>query len=173
MLCDGAGLDRHCKELERRLALALEGDKGSSDKAALCPLPCGDPVSWRAAVGRGGSRPVETIRLVRGEGRGVSDWYGVRDAACPLSTRADTGCGGVQRMALPARAACLRSLMQSSTARLQENLPQPDTRCDRPTALDPVAREVTAPPSTQMFLIVLSVPEPRAAARACKRTRSN
>jgi hypothetical protein len=27
------------------------------------------------------------VRLVRGEGRGVSDWYGVRDAACPLSTR--------------------------------------------------------------------------------------
>ena len=27
------------------------------------------------------------VQLVRGEGRGVSDWYGVRDAACPLSTR--------------------------------------------------------------------------------------
>ena len=26
------------------------------------------------------------VRLVRGEGRGVSDWYGVRDAACPIST---------------------------------------------------------------------------------------
>ena len=27
------------------------------------------------------------VRIVRGEGRGVSDQYGVRDAACPLSTR--------------------------------------------------------------------------------------
>jgi len=26
------------------------------------------------------------VRLVRGEGRGVSDWYGVRDAACPIGT---------------------------------------------------------------------------------------
>ena len=31
---------------------------------------------------------------VRGEGRGVSDWYGVRDAACPLSTRGGGGRGG-------------------------------------------------------------------------------
>ena len=39
--------------------------------------------------------------LVRGEGRGVSDWYGVRDAACPLSTRGGGGAPAghvVQRM---------------------------------------------------------------------------
>ena len=34
------------------------------------------------------------VRLVRGEGRGVSDLYGVRDAACPLSTRGGGGGGG-------------------------------------------------------------------------------
>ena len=38
------------------------------------------------------------VRLVRGEGRGVSDLYGVRDAACPLSTRG--GRGGNTRTAL-------------------------------------------------------------------------
>ena len=32
----------------------------------------------------GGTR---RVRLVRGEGRGVSDEYGVRDAACPISTK--------------------------------------------------------------------------------------
>jgi hypothetical protein len=32
-------------------------------------------------------RPTQRVRLVRGEGRGVSDQYGVRDAACPISTR--------------------------------------------------------------------------------------
>ena len=26
------------------------------------------------------------VRLVRGEGRGASDQYGVRDTACPIST---------------------------------------------------------------------------------------
>ena len=34
------------------------------------------------------------VRLVRGEGRGVSDSYGVRDAACPISTRGGGGGGG-------------------------------------------------------------------------------
>ena len=34
------------------------------------------------------------VRLVRGEGRGVSDQYGVRDAACPLSTRGLVRRGG-------------------------------------------------------------------------------
>jgi hypothetical protein len=29
---------------------------------------------------------VPVVRLVRGEGRGVSDWYGVREAACPIGT---------------------------------------------------------------------------------------
>ena len=28
------------------------------------------------------------VRLVRGEGRGVSDLYGVRDTTCPLRARA-------------------------------------------------------------------------------------
>ena len=32
--------------------------------------------------------------ILRGEGRGVSDYYGVRDAACPLSTREGGGEGG-------------------------------------------------------------------------------
>ena len=33
-----------------------------------------------------GARPGNASAIVRGEGRGVSDWYGVRDAACPIST---------------------------------------------------------------------------------------
>ena len=39
------------------------------------------------STGRGTRR----VRLVRGEGRGVSDQYRVRDAACPLSTRGRAG----------------------------------------------------------------------------------
>ena len=47
--------------------------------ALLAPGPCaGARASQRAAL-----RP--------GEGRGVSDWYGVRDAACPISTRGGGG----------------------------------------------------------------------------------
>jgi hypothetical protein len=40
-------------------------------------------------------RPAQrgTVRLVRGEGRGVSDLYGVRDAACPIGTKG----GGAKR----------------------------------------------------------------------------
>ena len=68
------------------------------------------------------------VRLVRGEGRGVSDLYGVEDAACPLSTRGGRGwvaaegrCarppfspdtfeqGEVQRAAGGARVCCARA----------------------------------------------------------------
>ena len=35
---------------------------------------------------RKATRSDQRVRLVRGEGRGVSNQYGVRDAACPLST---------------------------------------------------------------------------------------
>jgi hypothetical protein len=33
-----------------------------------------------------GASPGNASAIVRGEGRGVSDWYGVRDAVCPIST---------------------------------------------------------------------------------------
>ena len=49
---------------------------GLLDIADQVRSPC--PANPRSAV----PRP-----LVRGEGRSVSDGYGVRDAACPLSTR--------------------------------------------------------------------------------------
>ena len=39
------------------------------------------------------------VRLVRGEGRDVPGWYGVRDAACPLSTRGGRGGGRAARAA--------------------------------------------------------------------------
>jgi hypothetical protein len=45
-------------------------------------------------LGSGAFWGTRRVRLVRGEGRGVSDQYGVRDAACPISTRG-WGWGGV------------------------------------------------------------------------------
>ena len=44
------------------------------------------------ALGRRGAGRL-ALAPVRGEGRGVSDQYGVRDAACPLSTRGGVGGG--------------------------------------------------------------------------------
>ena len=41
----------------------------------------------RVTLTRSASRRVTRVQLVRGEGRSVSNQYGVRDAACPLSTR--------------------------------------------------------------------------------------
>ena len=58
-------------------------------------------VDAAGAVGVDGLRATRRVRLVRGEGRGVSDWYGVRDAACPLSTKG--GAGAVRRARSVAR----------------------------------------------------------------------
>jgi len=54
------------------------------------------PRQAQCARPRPSACPRRRVRSVRGEGRGVSDQYGLRDAACPISTR-----GGV---CLPAAA---------------------------------------------------------------------
>ena len=63
---------------------------------------------------------------VRGEGRGVSNSYGVKDAACPLSTRG----GGVgSARASPGRAATCSAWTKSDSLALRcqacEQRPQP------------------------------------------------
>ena len=60
----------------------------------------GAPLTSRRTSGGGPARRLRSgpptwrrcsVHLVRGEGRGVSNSYGVRDAACPLSTREGGG----------------------------------------------------------------------------------
>ena len=72
-----------------------------------CPLgPAAPPPAPRTPAG--GTR---RVRLVRGEGRGVSDYYRVRDAACPLSTR--RGGGVVTRRHAASTARRLRALVRT------------------------------------------------------------
>ena len=61
--------------------------------------------------------------------RGVSDWYGVRDAACPLSTREGGGGGGGARPPRPGQRAARDSQRQAGAA-----LPGEDRRgsCEAP-----------------------------------------
>ena len=73
----GASLLRESPpEREERQRDAHFGLRGGGCKQAQLQ----SPARVAAARARG-------VRLVRSEGRGVSDQYGVRDAACPLSTR--------------------------------------------------------------------------------------
>jgi hypothetical protein len=86
---EGAGQRRELTEREARLR-------------ACRPR---QPTGWHRGAG-----------LVRGEGRGVSDWYGVRDAACPLSTRGGRGGGApvcAGNSGAPAR--CGRAASSSSS----------------------------------------------------------
>ena len=77
----GASLLRESPpEREERQRDAHFGLRGGGCKRAQLQ----SPARVAAARARG-------VRLVRSEGRGVSDQYGVRGAACPLSTRGEGG----------------------------------------------------------------------------------
>jgi hypothetical protein len=55
---------------------------GLTEKQVAPALPTHTPATCRASC----SQRSGLVQLVRGEGRGVSAQYGVRDAACPIST---------------------------------------------------------------------------------------
>ena len=78
------------------------------------------------------------VQLVRGEGRGVSSWYGRRDVACPVSTGGKGG-GGVADVCL------LRPTRQQTAQTAQSprgaETPLPTCRCQTPDRL-PRAREI-------------------------------
>jgi len=98
---------RHCPRAPPRHARAVP------------PAPCRGPLPGAGAASaarRGAARSVLCLRvsLWVGEGRGVSDWYGVRDAACPLSTGKGSRRGG--RSVLCLRVSSRSALVALSSA---------------------------------------------------------
>ena len=119
------------------------------------------------AAGRGTRR----VRSVRGEGRGVSDQYGVRDAACPLSTRGrGGGGGGAPRAARRGAPAAARARRDGS-----ERVP-PEHRRDVQDGVVPPGSRHGPPRPTRIFVRSPARPAcrptcPRAAAAVAARRR--
>ena len=75
------------EQVRRRGAEATDEASEATDEASR-QRRCANAADPGAGAAAG------SVRLVRGEGRDVPGWYGVRDAACPLSTRGGGGGGG-------------------------------------------------------------------------------
>jgi hypothetical protein len=96
----------------RRLLLRdrVDGRHGVRAAARRPPAPAAASAPRGASTRPAGAgtaissgRGTRRVRLVRGEGRGVSDQYGVRDAVCPLSTRGGGREGGYPWSRAPSR----------------------------------------------------------------------
>jgi hypothetical protein len=88
----------------------------------------------------------------RGEGRGVSDWYGVRDAACPISTRAG---GGGHVLA--------RTVTRSSHSTPASRRECGSCKCDSTPSRSPSAPRpcgaAQSPATSRVFEVLCSGPE--------------